>query len=100
MSYLEKLKTLEGSTRKALRKPEDGPACPVIDLFDGEIIAVRIYSSVLNDQCWLVLREGFTPSDGLVIYHADEFPLLIHKAAAQLREIHEIKKAFPGGCLK
>ena len=70
---------------------------PGVDLSDADILALRIYSSVLEDECWLILREGFEPDDGLVVYRVDEFPLIIGKSPAQLRAIHEVKKTFGGG---
>jgi hypothetical protein len=60
------------------------------------IQAVKIASTVLNDDIWLVLDRSFIPSDGLAAYYAEEIPLLKGKTPEELREIHKVKLAFPG----
>ena len=60
------------------------------------IQAVKIASTVLNDEIWLILDRSFIPHDGLACYYAEEIPLLRDKTPEELREIHKAKLAFPG----
>jgi len=59
------------------------------------IQGVRIASSILNDELWLILDRSFIPHDGLACYYAEEIPLLKDKTAQELRQIHKVKLAFP-----
>ena len=59
------------------------------------IQGVRIASSILNDEFWLILDRSFIPTDGLACYYAEEIPLLKDKTAQELRQIHKVKLAFP-----
>lgn len=63
---------------------------------DKTILGVKIASSILGDEIWLVLDRSFTPKDGLACYYAEEIPLLRDKTSEELREIHKAKLAFPG----
>ena len=60
------------------------------------IQGVRIASSILNDEFWLILDRSFIPTDGLACYYPEEIPLLKDKTAQELRQIHEVKLAFSG----
>ena len=62
----------------------------------GRILAVRIFSMVLEDELWLILDPSFAPDDRLALYYADEIPLIKDKSYEELREIHKFKLAFPG----
>lgn len=68
-----------------------------LEVQEGETIqGVRIASSVLGDEIWLILDRAFIPHDGLACYYAEEIPLLRDKTQEELREIHKAKLAFPG----
>jgi hypothetical protein len=62
----------------------------------GTIQAVKIASTVLNDEIWLILDGSFVPEDDLAYYYVEEIPLLKAKTPEELREIHKVKLAFPG----
>ena len=57
----------------------------------------KIESKVLSDDIWLILDRAFIPTDGLARYYPEEIPLLGNKTPEELREIHKVKLAFPGG---
>jgi hypothetical protein len=61
----------------------------------GNLKAVKICSAVLQDHLWLVISRRFEPKDGLAIYYPEEVAELRTKTAEQLREIHNVKLAFP-----
>lgn len=63
---------------------------------DKTIQAVKIASTVLEDEIWLILDRAFVPHDGLACYYPEEIPLLRDKTPEELREIHKVKLAFPG----
>ncbi len=63
---------------------------------EGTIQAVKIASTVLNDDIWLILDRSFISHDGLACYYAEEIPSLRDKTREELREIHKAKLAFPG----
>jgi len=63
---------------------------------DGRLKAVKICSALLEDHLWLILDRSFVPKDGLAIYYPEELPELRTKTPEQLREIHNVKLAFPG----
>ena len=68
-----------------------------LEVQEGETIqAVKIASSVLNDDIWLILDRSFIPNDGLACYYPEEIPLLKDKTPEELKEIHRAKLAFPG----
>ncbi len=85
-------------------KPEPAPSLPgeshtaeALEVQERETIqAVKIASTVLNDDIWLILDRSFVPPDGLACYYAEEIPLLRDKTPEELREIHKVKLAFPG----
>ncbi|MFQ5853111.1 MAG: hypothetical protein ACE5JU_21335 [Candidatus Binatia bacterium] len=64
---------------------------------EGETIqGVKIASTVLNDDIWLILDRSFIPTDGLACYYPEEIPLLKDKTLEELRQIHQTKLTFPG----
>jgi len=63
---------------------------------EGTIQGVKIASSVLGEDIWLILDRAFTPNDGLACYYPEEIPLLRDKPSEELKEIHRAKLAFPG----
>ena len=85
-------------------KPEPAPSLPgesqtvdALEVREGETIqGVKIASTVLNDDIWLILDRSFTPTDGLACYYPEEIPLLRDKTPEEVREIHKAKMAFPG----
>lgn len=60
------------------------------------IQAVKITSTVLGDDIWLILDRSFIPHDGLACYYPEEIPLLKTKTPEDIREIHKVKLVFPG----
>ena len=60
------------------------------------ILAVKIASTVLNDDIWLILDRSFIPHDGLACYYTEEIPLLRGKSMEDLKLIHQTKLIFPG----
>ena len=89
MSYLQKLKRLE----QADPNSESASSDPM----DGEIIAVKICSHILDACIWLALDESFKADDGLAVFHDSEIPLLRGKSEEMLRKIHEARQTFNGG---
>lgn len=93
MSYLDIAKRAQAKLKQA----EPNPASPpVTDPTEGKLIAVRIASTILNADIWIVLHEPFEIDDGLAVFYPDELPFLATKDAATLREIHKVKLANPG----
>ena len=81
----------EAAKRLALSDTE------ALEVQEGETIqGVKIASSILGDEIWLILDRSFVPPDGLACYYAEEIPLLRDKTQEELREIHNVKLAFPG----
>jgi len=69
----------------------------VEEIRDGEKLkAVKICSALLEDHLWLVIDRSYRPTDGLAIYYPDELAELGTKTPEQLREIHKVKRTFPG----
>ena len=67
-----------------------------LEVQEAETIqGVKIASSVLADDIWLILDRAFIPHDGLACYYAEEIPLLRDKTPEELNEIHKAKLAFP-----
>jgi hypothetical protein len=62
----------------------------------GAVRALKIYSTVLKDDLWLIIDRSFIPAADVARYYAEEIPLLGNKTPEQLREIHNAKLAFPG----
>ena len=60
------------------------------------LLAVELCSALLEDHLWVVIDRSFDPKDGLAIYCPEELPELKNKSPEQLREIHNVKLAFPG----
>jgi len=90
MSYLEK-------ARAGLKQAMPKPSSPAIaDLTDGKLIAVKIASTVLNADIWIILTEPFEIDDGLAVFYPAELPFLATKNAETLKAIHKTKLAFPG----
>ncbi len=88
MSYLALAKKAEDDLRTKGR---------VLEVQEAETIqAVKIASTVLKDDIWLILDRSFIPHDGLACYFAEEIPLLRDKTPEDLRQIHKAKLAFPG----
>lgn len=63
----------------------------------GDMRAVKIRSKYLNDDLYLVFDPTFTDTEGLVVYTPAEIVAMRDKTPAQVRKIHEVKKAFGGG---
>ena len=85
--------------QKYLDKPiPQTQALEVVEM-NQSIQAVKITSTVLNDDIWLILDREFIPHDGLACYYPEEIPELKSKTPEQLREIHKYKLAFPGARL-
>ncbi len=77
--------------------PVKDQSAEVTGVHEAETIqAVKITSTVLGDDIWLILDRSFIPTDGLAIYYAEEIPLLRDKTPEDLRQIHKAKLAFPG----
>ena len=70
-------------------------ALEVVEM-NQSIQAVKITSTVLNDDIWLILDREFIPHDGLAVYYAEEIPLLKGKSLEDLKLIHQTKLTFPG----
>lgn len=91
------LAMLHSKPEPAPSLPGEGRAVEALEVREGETIqAVKIASTVLNDEIWLILDRTFTPTDGLACYYVEEITLLRDKTPEQLREIHKAKLAFPG----
>ena len=77
--------------------PSNPNVTEALEVHEGKTIqAVKIASTVLNDDFWLILDRSFIPHDGLAVYYAEEIPLLRGKSAEDLSEIHRITLAVPG----
>jgi hypothetical protein len=69
----------------------------VREVLDGERLrGVLIHSPILGASVWVVADSTFQPVDGLAVYYREEFAELGTKTPEQLREIHNVKLAFPG----
>ncbi len=77
--------------------PSNPNVTEALKVHEGKTIqAVKIASTVLNDDIWLILDRSFIPHDGLAVYYPEEIPLLRGKSADDLSEIHKVKLTFPG----
>lgn len=91
------LAMLHSKPEPAPNLPCEGQTVEALEVEERETIqAVKIASSVLGDDIWLILDRSFVPSDGLACYYPEEIPLLRDKTPEELREIHKAKLAFPG----
>ena len=74
------------------------PQTPALEVVEANqsIQAVKITSTVLGDDIWLILDRSFIPHDGLACYYAEEIPLLRTKTPEDLKVIHKAKLEFPG----
>ena len=77
--------------------PSNPNVTEAIEVHEAETIqGVKIASTVLNDDIWLILDRAFIPHDGLAAYYPEEIPLLKNKTPEDIREIHKVKLVFPG----
>lgn len=68
-----------------------------LEVKDREVLqAVKIQSSILDDDLWLIIDPAFKPNDSLACYYLEEIPLLKNKTCEELQEIHRFKLASPG----
>ncbi len=68
-----------------------------LEVKEGEVLqAVKVYSSILDDDLWLIIDPSFEPNDGLACYCPDEIPRLKNRTSEELREIHKVKLVFHG----
>ncbi len=64
----------------------------------GEMLqAKKVYSHILGAELWLIFDRAFEPQDNLGLYYLEEIILLWDKTPKELRKIHEVNLAFPGG---
>jgi len=91
VSYLAIVKKAEEEL-----KQDNTPEAQEVRERANSIQAVKITSTVLNDDIWLILDRSFIPHDGLACYYPEEIPLLKTKTPEDLREIHKVKLVFPG----
>ena len=82
--------------KKEIRALIEEQGSQLLDEEDGPILAVKIHSSILKDDLWLVFDPGFKPEDQQPVYFPDEIPLLRNKTPDELREIHKVKAEFAG----
>jgi len=86
--------------QRALSMPSrEMPERDTVDVTEGPIVAVKIASTVLGADIWLVFKDDFKPDDGehLAVFYAHELRFLKEKTPEQLREIHKVKLAFGPG---
>ena len=77
--------------------PVGKKAAEALEVEEWETIqGIKIASSVLEADIWLVLDRSFVPHDGLACYYPEEIPLFKGKTREQLREIQKVKLEFPG----
>ena len=91
MSYLAIVKQAEEEL-----KHDSTPEAQDVREGANSIQAVKIASTVLNDDIWLILDRAFIPHDGLAVYYTEEIPLLKGKSLEDLKLIHQTKLTFPG----
>ena len=99
MSYLALAKKAEERLKHYVERSSlvKDHSVEATEVHEAETIqGVKIASTVLNDDIWLILDRSFIPHDGLAVYYAEEIPLLRDKTPEDLREIHKVKLAFPG----
>ncbi len=75
-----------------------GSGASVVDQIveDGEIIAVLIYSKILEAHIWLAFDDDFDPADGQAVFYGHELEFLKTKTPEQLRKIHALKVGAKG----
>jgi len=91
VSYLAIVKKAEEEL-----KHDSTPVAQEVRERANSIQAVKITSTVLGDDIWLILDRDFIPHDGLACYYVEEIPLLKNKSVMDLKLIHETKLIFPG----
>jgi len=91
VSYLAIVKKAEEEL-----KHDNTPEAQEVRERANSIQAVKITSTVLGDDIWLILDRSFIPTDGLAIYYAEEIVLLKGKSLEDLKLIHQTKLTFPG----
>jgi len=96
MSYLELAKKIQAGLKPT--PPAAAPETVKADPLDGNLIAVKIASTVLDADIWLAFTADFKPDEGepLAVFFPDELEFLATKDASTLKEIHKVKLAFPG----
>jgi len=68
-----------------------------LEVKEGEVLqAVKVYSSILDDDLWLIIDPSFEPNDGLACYCPDEIPRLKNRTSEELEAIHTAKLVFHG----
>ncbi len=68
-----------------------------LEVKEGEVLqAVKVYSSILDDDLWLIIDPSFEPNDGLACYCPDEIPRLKNRTSEELEAIHTTKLVFHG----
>ncbi len=92
-NILDRVRRMETSEEKQ----EGGRVVEAQEIRESDTIqGVKIASTVLNDDIWLILDRSFIPHDELAVYYPEEIPLLKTKTPEDLREIHKVKLVFPG----
>ena len=91
MSYLELAKKIQAEIK--VPTATDVPTDPT----EGDIIAVLIFSHVLEAEIWFALRDDFQrePGDNRAVFHASELPFLRTKTPEQLHATHTVKMTMP-----
>lgn len=102
------IRTIDDQLRAASQTPEDyeRKLSILLDLYQharalkaGQWRALLVRSEVLSgEEVWVVQDEEqaqAVQADGKAIYFADEFDVLKTKTAADIRDIHRAKLAFP-----
>jgi len=72
---------------------------------ENKFATVKIYSHLLNDTLWVCwdeeeMKELMAQGTKEPIYIAEEIPILENKAKVLLKNIHQVKKFFPGALVK
>ncbi len=68
-----------------------------LEVKEGEVLqAVKVYSSILDDDLWLIIDPSFEPNDGLACYCPDEISRLKNRTSEELEAIHTAKLIFHG----
>jgi hypothetical protein len=65
-------------------------------LTEGRIIAVEIYSTLLDACIWLAFDDDFDPKNGQAVFYTYELAALKDKTPEQLRKIHALKLGAVG----
>jgi len=100
------IKVQEGVARKLLaeRKVQIGGDLNVQGE-ENKFAPVKIYSHLLNDTLWVCwdeeeMKELMAQGIKEPVYIAEEIPILENKAKVLLKNIHQVKKFFPGALVK